>query len=140
LESSAKFLIFVACGLYVWVVYPIIPQSYGGGEPMNVQLLVDADKLPSGEPEPGHPIRGGDNSDAKHSKAGIVTIPVTLYYETQDAYYFSKNRGPIMSLAHDAVEGVIYSPKAPQTELPVPGVSKSLKFTTAPKHDHPKVR
>jgi Protein of unknown function (DUF2934) len=103
-------LIPVACLAYVSVVYPMLPQSIGFGKPVTVQLIMNTDRIP----RDAEIVRDMFPTEAsakprvgKEDKAN-VTMPVTLYYQTEHAYYVSKGTAPIVSLNRDAVDGIIF--------------------------------
>jgi cation transport protein ChaC len=98
-------LIVVCIVAYVFIGYPAIPQSYGGGKPIEVQLMVNAERIPK---DPGG-IKALFRSEPGGNDKTITTVPLMLYYETDSTYYFRSVGGPFISLAHDAVEGLIYT-------------------------------
>lgn len=94
--------------LYVWHLYPLIPQSFGGGAPTAVKLIVNVEKVPPSVPGlPG--IRevpaGGE------SQKSAVTGTVKLLYSTKDQYYLEGAEGARISLSKSAVEGMIWNPE-----------------------------
>lgn len=94
--------------LYVWEVYPLIPQSFGGGAPTTVRLLVNTEKIPPDIPGlPGIDAAADRKVTAKTS----VTDPIQLLYSTADHYYVEGPAGQRVSLSKSAVEGVIWNPK-----------------------------
>ena len=97
------FIIVFAMWFYIWIFYPFVPQTLGGGRPMNVQLMLEAEKIAG-----GIVLLLTDGSKTKGGKT-FTTAPLMLYYETDDTYYVRKDKGPFLSLRHDAVAGVIYS-------------------------------
>ena len=107
LFNVALVLVIGSC-LYVWVVYPLIPQSFGGGAPTTVRLLVNTQKIP---PDiPGLPGIGAA-TDRKVTASTSVTDPLQLLYSTADHYYVEGPGGQRVSLSKSAVEGVIWNPK-----------------------------
>lgn len=122
-------VILLACFLYVIVLYPRIPQTYGGGRPMEVQLIVDAESIPressyfrdvlpsenkSTSQTENKPIAQTENKSTGQKSKTSTTIAVVLYYQTEDAYYVRINKvqtpvGPIVSLSSHAVAGIIFT-------------------------------
>lgn len=73
---------------------------------MSVRLIVNTEKIPR---EPGG-IQDIFPADSGTQKAGDkaksqVTVPVTLHYQTEHAFYINKDKGPMISLDHTAVDG-----------------------------------
>lgn len=94
--------------LYVWQVYPCIPQSFGGGAPTTVRLLVSTEKIPPSIPG----LPGSDAAtDPKVTADTWVTDPIQLLYSTADHYYVEGPAGQRVSLSKSAVDGVIWNPK-----------------------------
>lgn len=94
--------------LYVWNFYPLIPQSFGGGAPTTVKLLVNTEKIPS------------DVSDLlgiklytveDHSQKIVVTGAIDLLYSTKNQYYLQGPKGDRLSLTKSIVHGVIWDSK-----------------------------
>ena len=96
-------LLLLAIGLYVWQLYPHIPQSYGGGAPTEVRLLVNIARVP--RDVLGLPA-GEDGAPAT-----AMTGRMSLLYSTTDNYYVEDSNGRRMSLSREAVEGVIWNPE-----------------------------
>ena len=94
--------------MYVWIVYPLIPQSFGGGAPTTVRLLVNTQKIPADIPG----LPGIDAAtDRKVTASTSVTDPLQLLYSTADHYYVEGPVGQRVSLSKSAIEGVIWNPK-----------------------------
>ena len=99
------FLIIVAIYLYVWHVYPIIPQSYGGGASSKVKLLVNIEMISKNFP--GITLPSCSSEERKKQKA-FLTDELDLLYKSKDAYYLKGKKGIQMSLAKNVVEGIIW--------------------------------
>jgi hypothetical protein len=110
-------LIPLACGVYMWLVYPIIPQSLGGGKPSQVWLIVNTKKIPTDDvalqslfpvatSEKGANQRQGVESTTAE---GRTTCKVALQYQTEHAYYVKRGTGPIIVIGGDAVEGAVFA-------------------------------
>lgn len=96
--------ICLALALYVWVLYPKIPQSLGGGKPSAVSLVAEATAIPKNlVPEYQSPP-----SNVSQSEKETVNLPVTLLYLTKDAYFVQTKSGARMSIKADAVKSVIW--------------------------------
>jgi uncharacterized membrane protein len=111
-------LIPAACTVYVWWLYPIIPQSLGGGRPSQVRLVLDTKKIPADDaqlralfPAP-RPDRNGERKpdQTPAESEARTTCDVALHYQTEHAYYVRRAPGPIIAVEHDAVDAVIFAP------------------------------
>ncbi|MBI1930442.1 hypothetical protein HYR99_40115 [Candidatus Poribacteria bacterium] len=100
-------LIPVASYIYVVIVYPVIPQSLGGGKPMVVRLIVDSEKIPLDTPELRALFSPQVNTQEKTNNAR-TTLPVDLLYLTQETYYVRLPNNPIVSMNAGAVQGIIW--------------------------------
>jgi hypothetical protein len=101
--SYAILLILSLC-LYV-DSYPKISQSFGGGKPVLVNLIVDTEKVPVDAPElcaMFDPVGVPSNEKAR------TTVRVDLVYSTKEAYYIRKSTNAIVTLKADAVTGIIW--------------------------------
>nr|WP_159373703.1 hypothetical protein [Cupriavidus taiwanensis] len=67
--------------LYVWTLYPQIPQSLGGGKPSSATLVVEASALPT-----SLLARTGGLAMEATEKA-TVSLPVWMLYGTKEAYF-----------------------------------------------------
>jgi hypothetical protein len=104
LLSTAIVLIFALC-LYVWKIYPLIPQQYGGGAPVEIQVLLDQDKLPPTLSDlPGVPVQ----APGKASKTAVIG-PVKLLYSSKHHYFLEGSQGERFSLSRGAVEGILWT-------------------------------
>lgn len=88
---------------YVWVIYPSIPQSLGGGKPSSVQLVVEANSLP----EVISALGASASASAAPSEKATVRLRVELLYLTKEAYYVETN-GIRLSIKADAVKSIIW--------------------------------
>ncbi len=92
--------------LYVWVAYPLIPQSLGGGRPTTVRLVILTEKasafLPDLQDPGAKPVLDGMKT--------AMTSKMKLLYTTKDNYYLSSQTGSRVSLSKDAVAGVVWNP------------------------------
>lgn len=107
---STILLIPLASWLYVQLAFPAIPQSLGGGRPIEVELLVSAEALPD-SPEFRDWRPGTEKEQAGQSpvRKPAVLVPVTLYFHTEHELYVRKGSGPILSLSDHAIEGILYN-------------------------------
>jgi hypothetical protein len=97
-------LICLGLAFYVWEVYPRIPQSLGGGRPVNVTLVADASVFPTNLASELQ-LR---SSAVTPLKGETVNFPVTLLYLTKDAYFVQTKSGARMSINTAAVKSVIW--------------------------------
>lgn len=100
-------LIPIACYLYIFQIYPNIPQSYGGGKPAPVILIIDTETVSS--KSSNLEILFPKNSNDLQAKSQ-ETIELNLLYSTSDAYYITSNNGMILALDKDIVKGIIWNP------------------------------
>ena len=98
-------LLVAACVGYVQV-FPIIPQTLGGGKPMSVSLLISRDALPDSGELAAWKTETPSTPAAEHKDA--VLVPVTLYLRTEHEFLIRKGDGPIISLSDHAVEGILF--------------------------------
>ena len=129
-------VLVAACALYVTYIYPNMPQTIGGGKPITVRMIVNSKKIPqtnetgalfpARESAKETPIAADSretNASQKEDTAvppgeggkkpqeaveSMETRPITLHYQTEAAYYVSSGNGPIISLDHKAVDGIIF--------------------------------
>ena len=94
--------------LYVWHLYPLIPQALGGGRPRTVQLLVLSDKASAIAPYI-YDQQAAANITANGKS--VITPPLSLLYITKEHYYLQSQHGLRLSLSADAVEGVVWNPR-----------------------------
>jgi hypothetical protein len=97
-------------GLYVFGVYPLIPQPWGGGKPMEAQLIVETDKLP---PELTQLTTLFDastkqsNVPATEQKARSTAV-LRLRFQSEHAYLVQLQNGPVVSISKEAVSAVLF--------------------------------
>ncbi len=89
--------------LYVWFVYPIIPQSFGGGAPTTIMLIVNKEKIaPEFYKVMGLHIK-------KESKVkSVLTVELLLLYSASDKYYIESKEGLRFSINKSVVEGIVW--------------------------------
>jgi hypothetical protein len=109
-------------GLYILVVYPIIPQPWGGGKPMDAVLIVEADKLPAELPQLGTlfdaPIEQAEIPRAGRLTAGLApsrseqsaraTATLRLRFQSEHAYLVQRKNGPVVSISKEVVSAVLF--------------------------------
>lgn len=88
--------------LYVWVLYPLIPQAYGGGDPSRVKLLIDTAKLPPQVPD----LTGPRPIQASASPS--ISAEMELLYITSASYFIRGKRGGVIALDKSVVVGIVY--------------------------------
>ena len=87
---------------YMFLLYPAVPQAWGGGKYSCVKIILAEDKVPLENTPPVLTFEGSDEGKPR------ITQPVKLLYVTKDAYYMRQNDGPVIQLTSDAVSGVVY--------------------------------
>lgn len=107
IASLVAYLLYLLLllGVYVYSLYPEIPQSYGGGKPVTAYLVVEETALPDGVLALSERKAGstGDKADKL-----TALLPVTLLYATKDAYYVRVASGVKMSIKADTVKSVVW--------------------------------
>lgn len=95
-------LILLVVTFYILWLYPHIPQNWGGGSVRQVELLMEADKIPS-------MLLG--KADAAAPKSGNNRlVAVKLLYNTGDFYFVEASNGARLALAKEQVNGVVWVP------------------------------
>jgi hypothetical protein len=102
----------LACLFYVAIIFPLIPQSLGGGAPMTVELIMSEESLPKTDMFRDWQPSIGKEQDRlaiprNELKASIV-VPVTLYYRNEGQLYVRKGSGPIICLSEDGIQGIVF--------------------------------
>ncbi len=91
---------------YIVALYPRIPQSLGGGEPVTAQMVVEQTAIPpslvSTHQVPGSTV----------DEKATTLLPVKLLYLTSSAYYVETISGARLSIKSDAVKSVVWRPVA----------------------------
>ena len=97
-------LLVGACVGYTQV-FPLIPQTVGGGKPMSVLLMVSRDALPDAGEFANWKSETSSPPAGEHKDA--LLVPVTLYLRTEHEFFVRKGDGPMVSLSDHAIEGMI---------------------------------
>lgn len=98
------FVGLVVCWVYV-EMYSEIPQTLGGGKPMEVTLVISPDAIPKSKGFANW--RGADGESGGEAKEGLA-VPVTLYFRNEHELIVRKGGGPAVSLSEHAVEGIVF--------------------------------
>lgn len=97
-EASLSLTVVVLyCIIFMTVVYPVVPQQYGGGRPQRVSLLFK-DDAPRGLQQVRVPLR--DN-------ARQVSAPLDLVHETDDVYVIRLSNGQVLRIDRELVSAVV---------------------------------
>lgn len=100
-------LIPLACYFYIFYVYPKIPQSYGGGRPISVVMMIDTENLPQDSSALQDIFPKSSNySESKTNE----TVKIKILYSTSEQYYITSGSGIIMSLDKSLVKGIVWNP------------------------------
>jgi len=105
--------IFGLIFLYVWKVYPAIPQTLGGGQPRTVRLLVSTEKVAAILLDIDfHPaaVKKDSIDNIRATDSIVVTSPIELLYTTEKHYYVQNQSGKKIAIATDIVKGVVWNP------------------------------
>ena len=96
--------VIIIGGVYIFVLYPKMPQRWGGGAPVTVRMLLAEEKVPLDEAtlKPLFPDEGGSEGAKMR-----LTKPVTLLYSTEHAYYIVLDK-QTLSVSAEAVGGVLF--------------------------------
>jgi hypothetical protein len=95
--------------LYIMYLYPLVPQSFGGGKPVAAKLIIDLTKVPRNASE----LRSllSEHPDSKEASSAVSKEVALLYY-TEGAIYVRAHIGPTIALKRDVVNGIIWMPSA----------------------------
>jgi hypothetical protein len=104
----------LACFVYVVAIYPLIPQTLGGGKPVDVQVVVSEESIPEAKEFEGWVSSSRSATTSSLTTKRSLIVPVTLYFRTDHDLYIRKGDGPIISLSEHAVEGIIFNSKRTQ--------------------------
>ncbi|MEO0973452.1 MAG: hypothetical protein AAFX85_10190 [Pseudomonadota bacterium] len=85
-------------GLYVWVGYPSLSQSLGGGKPTVVTVVVEADAL----------AEGLANAQVTDPPPKTRTLQARLLYRTADAVHLELEAGRRVSIASKSVRAIVW--------------------------------
>ncbi len=100
-------LLVLTLALYVWFIYPSIPQGIGGGKATSVRLVVEKDALP--------PEIISQKKERQLSAGPVdvktVVLPATLLYLTKDFFFVDLRSGTRLSIKSGAIQAVEWSPK-----------------------------
>ena len=99
-----------ACFLYIYKIYPIIPQSYGGGEPLSAVLILSGEDLPTSSPEICT-LFPNNTCPSQPSKT-LITSTVDILYITPEQYFIQSSDQKIFALKKAIVNGIIYDEDA----------------------------
>lgn len=100
-------LILFVVTFYITWLYPHIPQNWGGGSVRQVELLMEADKIPP-------MLLSKADAAAATKPAGNRVVAVKLLYNTADFYFVEAANGARVALAKERVDGVVWVPAAGQ--------------------------
>ena len=89
--------------LYIFILYPRVPQSWGGGKPVSVTMLLVEEKIPLDGSALGELFSASEPASGKTR----MTKPITLLYATEHAYYIRLDKR-ILRLSEDAVGAVVF--------------------------------
>lgn len=87
---------------YIIWLYPHIPQNWGGGSVRQVELLMEAEKIP--------PMLLGKADAAVPKPEKNRLVAVKLLYKTDDFYFVEASNGARLALAKEQVNGVVWVP------------------------------
>lgn len=104
----------LACFVYVVAIYPLIPQTLGGGKPVDVQLVMSEESIPEMKEFESWVSSSSSATTSSLTTKRSLIVPVTLYFRTDHDLYVRKGDGPIISLSDHAVEGIIFNSKGAQ--------------------------
>jgi hypothetical protein len=85
---------------YIFWLYPRIPQSWGGGQVQQVQLLMAANKIP--------PMLASPLKASSEGAQASQLVTVKLLYNTGEFYFVEADNGARVALAKDLVNGVVW--------------------------------
>ncbi len=102
-------LVGLACFVYVWILYPNMPQSVGGGRPMHIRMLVDTEAIPLSVQE-FRDLASVETKPRDHQTGKTIALPVTLYYQTEHDYFVTRQQPQtrMIAVSRHAVSGIIF--------------------------------
>jgi hypothetical protein len=89
---------------YVWLVYPRLPQSLGGGAPARVRLVLDAAKI-----SPDFSSIAGLGASWNKDGPPALTSELQLLYKTADGFWLVGDRGKPFLLDKSVVLSLMYA-------------------------------
>lgn len=108
-------VIFIACffvslGVFAESTFPVISARFGGGRPLTVQLLLEANKQNAGMLQKNFDLCTKNLSVLMESGETrvISTKPMKLLLATENEYVMRKNERTAVSISRDEVKTVIY--------------------------------
>jgi hypothetical protein len=104
-------LLLGASVVYVVFVYPIVPQSWGGGKPTIVRMSIDKERISPDENE-FQSLFPPQKSTIESPKSPL-SGPLTLLYSTEHAYYIRLSNGKVMQINPEAVSAIIFDGRMP---------------------------
>jgi len=102
-------LIPFSCYVYISRIYPIIPQSFGGGKPTNIVLFINSEIIPD-KSKYESIFQEKKDSNTTDQKV-IETKTLKMLYLTADYYFIKTEDHRILSLNKKNIEGVVWNPK-----------------------------
>jgi len=97
--------ILLALYVYVWIIYPIIPQSLGGGQPTRVQIVVDGEALPA-----ELRIQGLAAENRSLFSPSARVLSADLLYMTNELFFIELGSAARLSIKAEAVRAVLWNP------------------------------
>lgn len=122
------FMIFL--GLFAMDIFPQIPARYGGGKPLTVQLLLEANKQNAWMIQKNFDLCENDKAKiaALEEVQLVATKPMPLLLATDTDYIIRKDENTAVSITRDQVKTVLYLDNVgPKTDVcadtnpPAPG-------------------
>jgi hypothetical protein len=89
---------------YVWLVYPRLPQSLGGGAPARVRLVLDATKI-----SPDFSSIAGLGASWNKDGPPALTSELQLLYKTADGFWLVGDKGKPFLLDKSVVMSLMYA-------------------------------
>lgn len=89
---------------YVWIVYPRLPQSLGGGAPVRVRIVLDVAKI-----SPDFSTVAGLGVSWNKDGPPVLTSELQLLYKTADGFWLVSEGGAPFLLDKSMVLGLLYS-------------------------------
>jgi len=102
-------LIIILLIFYVWELYPKIPQSFGGGKPNYIQLVVEKSALSP------HLITNNNSPSSATIIVGskFIILSADLLYQTKTYFFLKIGSSMIFAVKSAAVQSVIWNPSDP---------------------------
>jgi hypothetical protein len=99
--------------MYIFVWYPEVPQTWGGGAPIRVTMVLGEEAIPAGDPEISAILLQSPNHEGLQKSTR--TKQLDLLFAAQDAYYVRLDSGKVARFSAHAVSAMIFEDSVRKT-------------------------